>query len=438
MPKNLNIGVIGTGYVGLVTGICLADKGFNVICVDNNKEKIDKLKNGELPIYEPGLNELLHKNSNRITFTTDLLEAVEKSNIIFLAVGTPSKESGEVDLSYLYQAVDDIGKYINHPTIIVTRSTVPPGTTRKLKDIINKYPNKKFEVVSNPEFLSQNSAIKDFMNPYRIVVGTDSEAAKEIMDFLYKDFDCPKIFTGLENAEMIKYASNAFLATKISYISEISKICDKIGADVFEVVKGMTLDPRIGDKYWRIGIGFGGSCLPKDTLGLYHIAEANDCHPYLLKAVTDVNNYQRTTYFFQKIKSKLGEIKGKNVTVWGLTFKQETDDLRESQAVELIKFLKKEGVETIKICDPLIKDFMKDYFSEYNDDGSIEFYIDPYESVKGSDAIIISNRWSGFSKTDKKRIKELMRDYYVIDGKNILDPKEMKELGFYYEGIGRR
>lgn len=428
IPKNLNIGVIGAGYVGLVTGICLADKGFNVICVDNNKEKIDKLKNNELPIYEPGLDDLLHKNFNKITFTTDLTEAVKKSDIIFLTVGTPSKESGEVDLSYLYQAIDNIGKHINHLTIIVTRSTVPPGTTRKLKDIINKYPNKEFEVASNPEFLSQNSAIKDFMNPYRIVVGTDSQVTREIMDCLYKDFDCPKVFTDLESAEMIKYASNAFLATKISYVSEISKICDKVGADVFEVVKGMKLDPRIGDKYWRIGIGFGGSCLPKDTLGLYHIAEANDCHPYLLKAVTDVNNYQKTTYFFQKIKSKLGEIKGKTVTVWGLTFKQETDDLRESQAVDLIKFLKGEGAK-IKVCDPLITDF---------NDNSIEFYTDPYESARGSDAIIVSNRWEGFEKTDKRRLKELMKDYYIIDGKNILDPKEMKELGFYYEGIGRK
>jgi len=433
-----NITIIGAGYVGLVTGICLADKGFNVVCVDNNKEKINKLKNGELPIYEPGLDELLRKNFNRLIFSDDLSGAVKKSQIIFLAVGTPAKENGEVDLNYLYLAIDDIGRYLDYSAIIIIRSTVPPGTTRKIKDIVKKYPNKKFEVASNPEFLSQNSAVKDFMNPYRIVVGTDSEAAREIMDFLYKDFDCPKIFTDLESAEMIKYASNGFLATKISYVSEISKICDKIGADVFEVVKGMTLDPRIGDKYWRVGIGFGGSCLPKDTLGLYHIAEVNDCHPYLLKAVTDVNNYQKTTYFFQKIKSKIGEIKGKTITVWGLTFKQETDDLRESQAVELIKFLKKEGVKIIKVCDPLIKNFMKDYFSEYNNDNSIEFYTDPYESVRGSDAIVVSNRWDGFEKTDKKKIKELMKDYYIIDGKNIFNPKEMKELGFSYEGIGRK
>ena len=437
--NKINITVIGTGYVGLVTGICLAEKGFNIICVDAKEEKIDKLNEGKLPIYEPGLDELFQKNSSRIKFTTDLIDAVKKSHIVFLAVGTPSRENGEVDLSYLYQIVNDIGigKYLGRPAMIVTRSTVPPGTTRKIKDIISKYPNKGFEVASNPEFLSQNSAVKDFMNPYRIVIGTDSPVAREFMEYLYKDFDCPKVFTDLESAEMIKYASNVFLATKISYISEISKICDKVGADVFNVIKGMILDPRIGDKYWRVGIGFGGSCLVKDTLGLYHIAETHDCHPYLLKAVSDVNNYQKTTYLFQKIMSKLGKIEGKTITVWGLTFKQDTDDLRESQAVGLIKFLKEKKAK-VKVCDPLFENSMKDYFLDCNNGNSIEFYTDPYESARDSDAVVVVNRWCGFKKVDERRLKELMKDYYIIDGKNILDSKKMKELGFLYEGMGRR
>lgn len=429
----MNITVVGTGYVGLVTGVGLSDHGHKVTCIDIDKEKINKLKKGISPIYEPGLDELMEKNikAGRLFFSADLAFAMEDSEVIFIGVGTPQGEGGAADLSYVYAVAREIGKNINKYSVIINKSTVPVGTAKKVAAIIKENYSGDFDVVSNPEFLREGVAVADVMNPDRIVIGVESEKARAILEEVYKDFNCPKVFVGPESSEMIKYASNAFLATKISFINEISGVCEAVGADVKEVAYGMGLDKRIGDKFLEAGLGYGGSCFPKDTRALHHIADNNGYELRILKSVIDVNNNQRKI-LIEKIQKHFPDLRGKQITVWGLAFKPDTDDVRESPALDLIKWLHGQGAKVVA-HDPVAIENAKIHLPD-----SIDFHDSLYGAARGSHAIVIVTDWKNFKEADKNKLKEDMEDYYIIDGRNIYDPKEMKELGFIYEGIGRR
>jgi UDPglucose 6-dehydrogenase len=428
----MKILIIGTGYVGLVTGVCLADKGHKVTCVDIDERKIKKLKQGISPIHEPGLPELLEKNigAKKISFETNISPAIKEAEVIFIAVGTPAKENGEADLSYVEQALADIGRNLDHYAVIVNKSTVPVGTAKRAKEIIKKYYGGEFNFVSNPEFLRQGSAVRDFLFPDRLVIGADSEKAQKIMAELYQNFSCPKVFTNLESAEMIKYASNAFLATKISFINEIAGVCEKVGADVKEVAHGMGLDPRIGNKFLEAGLGYGGSCFPKDTRALYQMAGVNGYDFRILKAVIEVNNYQRKS-LIEKIEIALGEVKDKTIGIWGLAFKPNTDDIRESAAIEVIQHLIGKGAN-IKVHDPVAMERAREIL-----DGDIAYHDDPYEVAREAHAVVIITNWQHFKEIDKEKLKILMAEANIIDGRNIYEVEEMKRLGFNYWSIGR-
>lgn len=428
----MKIIVVGTGYVGLVTGACLAERGHEITCIDIDEKKIEKLNQGICPIHEPNLPELLKKNlkAKRLFFSNNLPPAIKKAEVIFVAVGTPAKENGEADLSYVEKAMEEIGRSLGSYAVIANKSTVPVGTAKRAKKIIKKYYQNEFDIVSNPEFLRQGSAVKDFFEPDRIVIGTDARRAKEIMEKLYQNFDCPKIFTNIESAEMIKYASNAFLATKISFINEIAGICEKVGADVKEVARGMGLDPRIGNKFLEAGLGYGGSCFPKDTRALYQIAGVNGYDFRILKAVIEVNNYQRK-YLIEKIEKAVGEVKDKTIGIWGLAFKPNTDDIRESAAIEVIRHLIGKGAN-VKVYDPVAMERAKEVL-----DGDIIYHNDPYDVARDSHAIVIITDWQHFKEIDKARLKELLIAPHIIDGRNIYDVEEMRRLGFNYQSIGR-
>lgn len=428
----MKILIIGTGYVGLVTGACLADKGHQVTCFDIDEIKIKKLKQGISPIHEPGLPELLEKNigAKKISFEANISPVIKGAEIVFIAVGTPAKENGEADLSYVEKALEDVGLNLDHYVVIVNKSTVPVGTAKRAKKIIKKYYSGEFDIVSNPEFLRQGSAVKDFIFPDRIVVGTDSEKAKKIISELYKDFSCPKVFTNLESAEMIKYASNAFLATKISFINEIAGVCEKVGADVKEVARGMGLDPRIGNKFLEAGLGYGGSCFPKDTRALYQMAGVNGYDFRILKAVIEVNNYQRKS-LIEKIELAVGEFKNKTIGIWGLAFKPNTDDIRESAAIEVIQHLIGKGAN-IKVHDPVAMPRAREIL-----DGDIVYHENPYEVARDAHAIVIITDWQSFKEIDKEQLKKLLHEPNIIDGRNIYEVEEMKRLGFNYWSIGR-
>lgn len=429
----MNITVVGTGYVGLVTGVGLADRGHYVTCVDIDQQKIDNLNNGISPIYESGLDELIAKNvqENKLFFTTNLAEAMNESSVIFIGVGTPQGEDGSANLSYVYKVAEDIGKNLKHYSIIINKSTVPVGTAKRVAEIISSFYTGEFDVVSNPEFLREGLAISDFMFPDRIVIGTDSEKAKAIIEEVYADFDCPKIYTNPESSELIKYASNAFLATKISFINEISGICEMVGADVKDVARGMGLDHRIGEKFLEAGLGYGGSCFPKDTRALHHIANTNGYDFRILKSVIEVNNNQRKV-LIEKIKRIFPDLRGKKIAIWGLAFKPDTDDVRESPAIDLIQWLHGQGAR-VSAYDPVATNNAKKYLPD-----TINFYDCPYETAQDNSAVIIVTDWKHFKEIDKNKLKSVMAENYIIDGRNIFDPKEMKELGFIYEGIGRR
>lgn len=430
----MNIAIIGTGYVGSVTGACLAHLGHKVINLDIDKEKIKQYKSGKVPIYEPGLGKLIleEQKDKRLFFSTSYKKTIPQSKVIFIAVGTPSRKDGKADLTYVEAAAKEIAQNMNSYKVIVNKSTVPVGTGRKIEKIISKYYKGKFDVVSNPEFLREGSAVTDFLKPDRIVIGTRTSKARDIMLKIYEKIDYPKVTTTVESSEMIKYASNAFLATKISFINEIANICEKVNADVEEVARGMGMDKRIGMNFLKAGIGYGGSCFPKDVNALNQIAGTRGYDFKLIKSVIEVNNQQRTL-IIDKLEDIFDNLKRKKVCILGLAFKKDTDDIRESAAIDIIKMLSDIGAK-ITTYDPKAVNNSKEALK----DKEVKFFKDPYEAVEKAEALIIATDWNMFKKLDYGRIKKLMKKPYIIDGRNILEPGEMKKLGFEYIGIGRK
>jgi len=433
----MNICVIGTGYVGLVTGTCFADFGVNVSCVDKDAKKIETLKNGEIPIYEPGLKELVAKNlqEKRLAFTTDLGESIRKSLVIFIAVGTPPKEDGSANLSYIEEVARTIARNLNGYKVIVTKSTVPVGTGSLIERIINsEQPGAhSFDVASNPEFLREGSAVEDFMRPNRVVVGARSQQAVAILKDLYSPLyllETPFIITDVETAELIKYASNAFLATKISFINEMANICERVGADIHMVARGMGLDKRIGSKFLHPGPGFGGSCFPKDTMAITQIAREHGYNFRIVEATIDVNRRQME-HMVEKVRGLVGDLSGKTIGVLGLTFKPNTDDIRESPAIYVVKRLIEEGAR-VKAFDPAGMENTRREF-----DSAITYCKDSYEAADGSDALVILTEWNQFRNLDHNEIKKLLKEPVVADLRNIYEPERMRELGFRYVSVGR-
>lgn len=432
----MNISIIGSGYVGLVTGSCLAELGNKIIFSDSDSKKIAGLKKGIIPIYEPGLKELIVNNVKKkriIGFTTSIKDAVKRSEIIFISVSTPPLENGELDLSYVENVARQIAINMTGYRLIIDKSTVPVETGEKVKDTISTYIRRKveFDIASNPEFLSEGSAINDFMHPDRIVIGVESKRAKDMLVDLYKPLNVPIMITDIKSAELIKHASNAFLATKISFINAVSQICDKAGADIREVSQGMGLDKRIGRVYLNAGLGYGGSCFPKDLNSFIKIAEKMGYNFELLKAVRNINEEQKD-FFLKKIKNALWVIKGKTVAVLGLSFKPGTDDMRSAPSLDIIKALRQEGAR-LKLYDPqAMKKAQKILGGK-----DLRFCNDPYEACRGSDCLLIITEWNEFKELDFKKIKKLLRRPLIFDGRNIYEPKNMEKLGFTYIGIGR-
>jgi len=432
----MNICVIGTGYVGLVTGSCFAEFGLNVTCVDNDEQKIALLQKGTSPIFEPGLEEMVKRNlrEGRLVFTTEIDKAVEKSLVIFIAVGTPPKKDGSVDMTYIDEVARKIGENLNGYKVIATKSTVPVGTGERIRKVIQQYERKKvnFDIVSNPEFLREGAAIEDFMRPNRVVIGAASEQAMAIMKDLYSPLyliEAPFVITNIETAEMIKYASNAFLATKVSFINEIANICEKVGADVNVVAKGMGLDQRIGSKFLHAGPGYGGSCFPKDTLGIAKIAEKYGYRFEIVRSVMKVNEKQKER-MVAKVKEALGNLKGKTIAVLGLSFKPNTDDMREAPSLKIISSLTREGAK-IRAYDPKAMEVARKIFKK------IEYGKDPYDVAKGSDALLIITEWNQFRNLDLKRLQKIMKSPVFLDFRNIYEPAKMREMGFKYFAVGR-
>lgn len=429
----MKVCMIGTGYVGLVSGTCFAEIGHKVMCVDNDEEKISILKKGGIPIYEPGLDELVKKNmrAGRLSFTTSIKEGVEKSLFLFIAVGTPPKEDGEPDLSSVEKVAEEIGSAMNEYKIIVEKSTVPVQTGKWVKMVIERFSKRirDFDVASNPEFLREGSAIDDFLHPDRVVLGVESQQAQEKLLELYKPIDAPKIVTDIESAELIKHASNSFLSTKISFINAISIICEKSGADVLKVAEGMGLDKRIGRDFLNAGVGFGGFCFPKDIKAFISIAAKLGYDFRLLKEV-DAINHEQMLLAVKKLEGMLWNLKDKTIGILGLAFKPNTDDMRFAPSITIIKELQKRGAE-IKAYDPVAMRRAKRIMP------NIEYCTDPYNTVRDVDALILVTEWDEFRSLDLKKIKGLMRQPVFLDGRNIFDAKEMKELEFIYSGIGR-
>ncbi len=432
----MHIGIIGTGYVGLVTGACFAEFGVFVTCVDKDEKKIKALKKGIVPFYEPGLDDLVKRNvqQGRLRFTKKIGEAVDDSLVIFIAVGTPPRGDGSADLKYIDDVAREIARHMNGYKVIVTKSTVPVGTGKRVRQIIaeNLKEQNNFDIVSNPEFLREGAAIEDFMRPNRVVVGASSQQAVAILKDLYKPLyliETPFVITSIETAELIKYASNSFLAAKISFINEIANLCEKVGADVNVVAKGMGLDHRIGSKFLHAGPGFGGSCFPKDTKALLKLAEEHDTALSVVSAAISANERQRSI-MFDKIKRGMGEVKGKGIAVLGLSFKPNTDDLRDAPSLYLVGRLLKEKAK-IRIYDPVAMASAKPLFP------GVAFCKDPYDAVKGADALVIVTEWNQFRNLDLERIKGLLRQPFFFDLRNIYEPQKMKKLGFKYFCVGR-
>ncbi|MDL1897219.1 UDP-glucose/GDP-mannose dehydrogenase family protein [Anaerolineae bacterium CFX7] len=428
------ITVLGVGYVGLVTGACFADLGNQVICLDVIPEKIEKLKRGELPIYEPGLEEMVQRNAaaGRLTFTTEYAEAISNAEFIFVAVGTPSGVDGEADLKYIRSAVENIAAHLKSYAIIVNRSTVPVGTGDSTAQTLIERGKKQgvdFQVVSNPEFTREGSAVYDFLNPDRVVLGSvDLHAAEAVAD-LYRVFTKNLMLTDLRTAEMIKYASNAFLAMKISFINEIASICEKLGADVKLVAQGMGMDARIGAAFLNAGLGYGGSCFPKDVKALTYMAEVNGLHPQLLRAVMDINRDQRRRVILH-LRELLGNLRGKTIGLLGLAFKPNTDDIREAAAIDLAHMLSNEGAN-LRAYDPVAMDNAHQIL-----DG-VKFCNDAYQVAAGADAVVLVTEWNEFRQLDMPRLYASMARKIFLDGRNIYDPAEMRAHGFEYRGVGR-
>jgi len=425
--------VVGVGYVGLVTGTCFADLGNLVTCIDIDEAKIEKLKAGGMPIYEPGLEEMVRRNvqMGRLHFTTSYEEGVKDAEFVFIAVGTPSGVDGEADLKYVRMAAESIAAVMNHPLTIVNKSTVPVGTGDWVADIVEKHKvnDVDFAVVSNPEFLREGSAVLDFMNPDRIVLGSLNREAAERVAQLYLPLRATIMITDLRTAEMIKYASNAYLANRISFINEIASICEALGADVKEVAIGMGYDKRIGGSYLDAGIGYGGSCFPKDVKALEHMASIHGRHPQLLRAVMEINRDQRRLVV-QKLRDLLGTLDEKIIGVLGLAFKPNTDDMRDAPAAEIIHLLQNERAR-IKAYDPVAMEVAKGVLSD------VTYCANPYEVAEGSDALVVMTEWNEFKHLAMARIQETMRQPILIDGRNMYDVEEIESLGFVYRGMGR-
>ncbi|MBI4974348.1 MAG: UDP-glucose/GDP-mannose dehydrogenase family protein [Candidatus Omnitrophica bacterium] len=441
----MNICIIGSGHVGLVTGACFADLGNKVICVDNDEEKIGKLQRGMMPIYEPGLEELVKRNKKegRLYFSSGLKGGVRKSEIIFIAVGTPPRDNGEADLSYVEHVSREIALSMPSYRLIVEKSTVPVNTGEWVEHTIKVFNsrNVRFDVASNPEFLREGSAIEDFMHPDRIVIGVKSKRARDLLVELYKPLKAPIVVTDIKSAELIKHASNSFLAAKISFINAVANICDMVGADLVEVSTGMGLDKMIGKEFLNAGIGFGGSCFPKDLSAFVKIAERCGYDFGILKEVEKVNEYQKRMVV-KKIEGLLWNLSKKTIGILGIAFKPDTDDIRSAPSLEIISMLKREGVR-VKIYDPEAMDkakraLAKEGISSFGKNAGIEFCKDAYAVSKDSDCLIIATEWNEFKELDFKKIKKLMRQPVIVDGRNIYDPEELQKLGFRYLGIGRR
>jgi len=441
----MNIAIVGTGYVGLVTGTCFADTGANVTCVDVNKKKIEQLQKGDIPIYEPGLDELVSKNvkAGRLKFTTDLASIINDQEIIFSAVGTPPDEDGSADLTYVLQVAKTIGEHLGKYVVVVTKSTVPVGTAQKVRSAIQAELDRRgvkqsFDVASNPEFLKEGNAIKDFMSPDRVVIGVESERAKKILTRLYKPFlvnNFRVIFMDIPSAEMTKYAANSMLATRISFMNDIANLCERVGADVNMVRQGIGSDQRIGRKFLYAGCGYGGSCFPKDVKALIKTADDNGYSMSVLKAVEDVNERQKTL-LFNKLRQAYNneDLSGKTVALWGLSFKPETDDMRESTALVIIDLLIKAGC-AIRAYDPVA---MKECERRLGDgDGHIYYCKDMYDAALGADALMLLTEWKEFRLPSWEVLKHLLKRPLLFDGRNIFDAEEVIEAGFEYHCIGR-
>ncbi|MDI6831865.1 MAG: UDP-glucose/GDP-mannose dehydrogenase family protein [Actinomycetota bacterium] len=427
----MKIAVIGTGYVGLVTGACFADLGHSVIGVDKDGEKIARLNRGEVTIYEVGLPELLSRHLGRnLSFTTDTAEAVGTSEIVFITVGTPQGEDGAADMSYVIEAARDIAEAINGYKVIVNKSTMPVGSTRLVERVIKERAGgEEFDVISNPEFLREGTAVRDFMHPDRVVVGTESQRAAGIMAELYRPLNAPLFITDPASAEMIKYASNAFLATKVSFINAIANICEAVDADVKEVAMGMGYDRRIGFEFLRSGPGFGGSCFPKDCQALIDIARRSGYSFHLLEGVMQVNREQMEL-MARKVERRLGGLEGRRIAAWGLAFKANTDDVRDSPALEIIRKLMEGGAEVIAY-DPQAMDNARQALPELRCAGSA------LEAVEGADLLLILTDWDEFKLQDFRRVGEVMKGREIVDTRNCLEPLSVRRLGFIYEGVGR-
>lgn len=437
----MKIAIVGTGYVGLVTGTCFAEMGTEVFCVDVNTEKIENLKQGIIPIYEPGLEEMVHRNqqAGRLQFTTDLTECLDDVEVLFSAVGTPPDEDGSADLKYVLEVARTVGRHIKKHILVVTKSTVPVGTAKKVRQAIQEELDKRgvqveFDVASNPEFLKEGAAIKDFMSPDRVVVGVESERAEELMTRLYRPFllnNFRVIFMDVPSAEMTKYAANAMLATRISFMNDIANLCEIIGADVNMVRKGIGSDNRIGNRFLYAGIGYGGSCFPKDVKALINTAKQNKYPMRILQAVEEVNDEQKSLLFRKLEKHFNGDLKGKRVAIWGLAFKPETDDMREAPSLVLIEKLLAAGCE-VYAYDPVAVEEAKRRIG-----AAIHYAKDIYDAVVDADALMLVTEWKEFRMPSWSAVKKLMATPLVLDGRNIYDIKEMEENGFVYHCIGR-
>lgn len=433
----MNIAVVGTGYVGLVTGTCFADLGVNVTCIDNDKNKISNLTNGKIPIYEPGLEEMVKTNiqEGRLTFTTDITEGVGNSLVVLIAVGTPQSDDGSADLSYVDQVAKEVALNMTDYKVIVTKSTVPVGTGARIKKIIEKNQKTplKFDIVSNPEFLREGSAIEDFMRPDRVVIGADSEQAVAIMKDLYRPLfliETPFVITNIESSEMIKYASNAFLAVKISFINEIANLCELAGADVHTVARGMGLDGRIGPKFLHAGPGYGGSCFPKDTKAIVQIAQNLGYNLEIIPAAIHVNETQRLRMVDKIVNAIGGDVKGVTIGFLGLAFKPNTDDMREAPSIGMISKLQEMGA-VIQAFDPAAVEESKKHMK------NVKYCDDPYQAITGCNACVLATEWNQFRKMDLDKIKELMKNPVFIDLRNVYDEEQMTSAGFKYIGVGR-
>lgn len=437
----MKITIVGTGYVGLVTGTCFAETGITVTCVDVDNRKIEKLKNGAVPIYEPELEFLVARNvgKGRLGFSTSLRESIAESEVVFIAVGTPPDDDGSADLQFVLAVAREIGAHMDHYLVVVTKSTVPVGTAGKVKSAIQDELNKRglsleFDVASNPEFLKEGNAVEDFLKPDRIVIGVETERGEKMMRRLYKPFllnNHPILFMDIPSAEMTKYAANAMLATKISFMNDIANLCDIVGADANAVRNGIGSDPRIGSKFIYPGAGYGGSCFPKDVQALIRTANANGYSLEILEAVEEVNNRQKTVLFKKISRHFKGELKGKRFALWGLSFKPNTDDMREAPSLVLIDMLLKAGAR-IKAYDPVAMEEARRHLGD-----TIEYARDQYDALQDADALAIVTEWSEFRAPNFKTMETMMKTRLIFDGRNIYEPSEMKENGFIYHCIGR-